>query len=164
MTSRKEREREIQQTLRRIAMDKREKRGEYVKVGYKKIFINRKWYIWDKEKERLEELGKGSEMTEGKEKRKVMREVKYQGRGDDDDGGRKEEQLWKEMNSLRKRLAALEEEKSGRRMYVSAKRDEEKRGSIYRSERQEGERQRERKRWKMKSGKRKINELMDYYV
>jgi hypothetical protein len=48
------REREIQQKMRRAARERREK-GEYVKIGNKKLTIDNKWYSWKETEERLEE-------------------------------------------------------------------------------------------------------------
>lgn len=47
-------EREIQQNLRQLASDEREK-GKKVKIGYMKMSVNEKWDRWNKKKEELEE-------------------------------------------------------------------------------------------------------------
>jgi flagellar biosynthesis GTPase FlhF len=48
------RERELQQRLRGIARARREK-GEWVKIGYKKLKIGYRWYRWNEREEKLEE-------------------------------------------------------------------------------------------------------------
>lgn len=37
-----------------MAMREREKKGEYVKVGYGRIIIGEKWWKWEEGKEKLE--------------------------------------------------------------------------------------------------------------
>lgn len=60
-------EREVQQRLRRIALDERSKKGEYVRVGMGKIFLEELgWWSWDEEKGGLEEWGREER---GREKR-----------------------------------------------------------------------------------------------
>lgn len=51
-------EREIQQKLRKMAREEKEK-GMKAKVGYMKISINEKWYRWNEEREELEEENAG---------------------------------------------------------------------------------------------------------
>ena len=53
-------EREIQQRIRRIDRVRREE-GECVKIGYKKLKIENRWYRWNENEERLEEEKKRGE-------------------------------------------------------------------------------------------------------
>lgn len=48
-------EREIQQKLRGMAREEREKGGKNVKVGYKKVYMRERWYKWNEKEGRLEE-------------------------------------------------------------------------------------------------------------
>lgn len=67
------REREIQERLRRMAREEKEK-GKEVKIGYKKISVNGKWFKWN-EKENC--------LSEEKEKRRRQQEKeKEERRGD----------------------------------------------------------------------------------
>lgn len=52
--------REVQQQIRRIARVRREK-GEYVRIGYKKLKIENRWYRWNENEERLKEERKRGE-------------------------------------------------------------------------------------------------------
>ena len=47
-------EREVQQQIRRMAKARREK-DEYLMIGYKKLKIEKRWYRWYENEERLEE-------------------------------------------------------------------------------------------------------------
>lgn len=49
------REREIQRKLREKAREEREKGDSKAKIGYKKIYLNGKWYRWNEKEEKLEE-------------------------------------------------------------------------------------------------------------
>ena len=53
-------EREVQQQIRRIGRVRREK-GEYVRIGCKKLQIESRWYRWNENEERLEEERKRGE-------------------------------------------------------------------------------------------------------
>lgn len=52
-------EREIQQKLRELAREEREKGDNYTKVGYMKIHLGEKWYRWNEREGRLEEEKRG---------------------------------------------------------------------------------------------------------
>ena len=53
-------EREVQQQIRRMAKARREK-DEYLMIGYKKLKIEKRWYRWYENEERLEEERKRGE-------------------------------------------------------------------------------------------------------
>lgn len=48
-------EREMQQKLRGIVKEEREKGVKDVRVGYKKIYLRERWHRWNEKEERLEE-------------------------------------------------------------------------------------------------------------
>jgi hypothetical protein len=48
-------ERETQKKLRELAREERD-RGKRVKIGYRKIQINRDWFRWDKRQEKLKKI------------------------------------------------------------------------------------------------------------
>ena len=50
-----QKEREIQGKLKKLAGEKR-REGKKTSVGYKKIRIDKKWYIWNERKETLKEV------------------------------------------------------------------------------------------------------------
>lgn len=52
-------EREIQQKLREMAREGKEKGDNNIKVGYKKIYLKDKWYRWNEKEEKLEEERRG---------------------------------------------------------------------------------------------------------
>jgi hypothetical protein len=45
-------ERKTQKKLRKVAREERDS-GKRVKIGYRKIQINREWFIWDEREEKL---------------------------------------------------------------------------------------------------------------
>ena len=53
-------EREVQQQIRRMAKARREN-DEYLMIGYKKLKIEKRWYRWYENEERLEEERKRGE-------------------------------------------------------------------------------------------------------
>ena len=53
-------EMKVQQQIRRIAKARREK-GEYVRIGYKKLKIENRWYRWIENEKRLKEERKRGE-------------------------------------------------------------------------------------------------------
>lgn len=48
-------EREIQNRLKSLAKEKRENEDTNVRVGYEKIYMNKRWYWWNEREKRLEE-------------------------------------------------------------------------------------------------------------
>lgn len=52
-------EREIQEKLRVIAREEREKGDVKVRIGYKKIFLKQKWYWWNEREDKLQEGSDG---------------------------------------------------------------------------------------------------------
>lgn len=83
------REREVQRRLRRIV--ERERKGEYVKVGYGKILIEGKWWKWEEEKEEVEKVEGWRKREEKEIKGEVGRENKGQSKEEDEGRGEEKE-------------------------------------------------------------------------
>jgi hypothetical protein len=64
-------ERKTQKKLREVAREERD-RGKRVKIGYRKIQINREWFIWDERGETEEKS-----LKEGEKKRRRTDEKRY---------------------------------------------------------------------------------------
>ncbi|KAG7198955.1 hypothetical protein KM043_015918 [Ampulex compressa] len=52
-------EMEMQRRLGKIAKEQRVKGDKNVKVGYRKIYIGKRWYWWDERREKLQEERSG---------------------------------------------------------------------------------------------------------
>ncbi|XP_067209996.1 sperm-associated antigen 17-like [Linepithema humile] len=73
------REREIQQKLREKAREEREKEDSKAKIGYKKIYLNGKWYRWNEKEEKLKEEKRIEEDKWKKISKKVSNRYEWNG-------------------------------------------------------------------------------------
>lgn len=104
------REREVQQRLRRIAIGEREKKGEYMKIGFGKIFLGGKWRRREEEREELVELERGWKREESGTRREKKIEEGLPKRDKNQDGKRSEHGERIEAGEMVKREEESEKE------------------------------------------------------